>query len=150
MKSRFAIKSVLLASLSFCLLSFSAFADDTKTQTLLTDQVSADNSGTPKDTFNKDTANFFFIVKSTEFKPGQKLKAIWIADDTSGAAPNNYKVGETELVLKNDNPKADPTKTGWNSKFALSKPTKGWPAGKYHVELFTDGVPFKTVNFIVK
>lgn len=147
MKSTQYFASAILAFSSCALLNISAYADDTKTQTLLTDQVAADNTGKPVDTFNKDTANIFMVVKSTDFKAGQKLKAVWIAEDTGGAAPNNFKVGETEVVLKSD----DAAKDGsWSSKFSLSKPTNGWPAGKYHVEIFADGKPYKTVNFSIK
>ncbi len=148
MKSKLYFTSLLLA-VSLCYLSsFNTYAaEDTNTQILLTNEVAADNTGKSVDTFNKDTANIFVVVKSTEFKAGQKLKAVWIAEDTAGAAPNNFKVGESEVVLKS----TDAAPGGnWTSKFALSKPTKGWPAGKYHVELFSDGKPYKTVSFSIK
>jgi hypothetical protein len=64
-----------------------------------------------------------------------KATVVWIAEETGGVAPPNYKIAEKELDLSGQDPKAThATITG-----SLSRPTKGWPVGKYRVEFHIGG-----------
>ena len=72
---------------------------------------------------------------------GSKLSSSWIAEDTHGAAPDNYKIDSVDLLVKG----------GINvATFSLSKPTKGWPKGKYRVDLFIDGKAAGSMHFKIE
>lgn len=114
---------------------------------ILTDTV--DNAGRPgaaKNAFQQTTPLIYLICQSDQVKKGQIVKAEWIADDTHNAAPANYKIQEKSVDVSRQ-PTGDEVFT---ANFSLSKPDKGWPAGTYHVALFVDNSPLKSVNFSVQ
>lgn len=153
---------VLAASLSFT--TSSAIAADevktpaaattTPTTTLtakdfdctLTDTADNDKPGPAKTTFTTNTKMFYLICNTDAVKKGQTMKAAWIANDTKGAAPANYKIDEKGITVTED---LGSTKV-WVSNFSLSRPDKGWPVGKYSVELYVDGALISTTPFDVK
>ncbi len=112
----------------------------------LTDEVAGDNALAAKDTFKPTTEMLYYVCISNDVKKGQRVKASWIAVDTNKVAPDNYKIGEktldvTDVVGENQE---------WTVKYSLSKPTAGWPAGKYRVDLFLDEQPLQSKDFSVK
>lgn len=139
---------VIAVGFSTVLFSQSALQIDTT----LTDQYNDGSPGEAKDTFTKDTSTIYIIWKSNQLKQGQKIKSVWIAEDTHNIAPPNYKIDEAQLTL-------DEGLAGsiishlpgnvWNGKFTLSKPNNGWPAGKYHTDIYVDDALVKTVNFTI-
>ncbi|MGZ8939589.1 MAG: hypothetical protein ACXW32_10305 [Limisphaerales bacterium] len=67
------------------------------------------------------------LVSEWKLSPGasgEPIEIRWIAADTGGVAPNNHVISSS---------KSEPGKT--EGKFTLSKPTNGFPPGKYRVEL---------------
>lgn len=99
-----------------------------------------------KTTFTKDLPEVYLICHSDEVEKGQKVKAVWIAVDTAGAAPANYKIDEKELVVE----AAPNNEQVWTANFSLSKPSAGWPAGQYQVELYVNDEMMDTYKFKVE
>src|SRR4051794_9934901 len=77
-------------------------------------------------TFNTESPKLVASFKTSGAKNGDKVRAVWIADDVGAAAPAHTKIDEKTLSLEGD------TNDG---TFSCTKPTKGWPAGKYHVDI---------------
>lgn len=121
-------------------------ADAPKLDCVLTDELS--NSGEPgddKDVFSKDTPQLFYVCGSSDVHKGQVFKGEWIAADTNGAAPANYKIDEASIDVEKT-PGEDEVYT---AKFSLSKPTKGWPVGSYHVDVYLDGTLVQSAKFTI-
>ncbi|MBK7586194.1 MAG: hypothetical protein IPI67_39170 [Myxococcales bacterium] len=96
----------------------------------------------PKTTFDKDMTAIFGVWEvSTGPGPLASAKVKWIAEDVGDAAPKETPIRTVEI---------EQTKlTELGGKYpmtidsSLTRPTKGWPIGKYRVELELNG---KTVN----
>jgi hypothetical protein len=155
MKNKYIANGILLVifmtMMSFCT---SLFASDAiQIDTILTDKMTADNNaGEPKDVMSPDTPAIYVFWKSDQLKDGQKLKSVWIADDTNNVAPANYKIDEATFELNKDfKDKMLSSLPGsyWGGKFDVTKPTSGWPVGKYHVDIYVDDALVKTINFTV-
>lgn len=148
------IMALLLPILFLLGFSLPLFADESpKIETVLTDQVSADDTpGAPKDVFPTDQAKIYLAWKSSDLKSGQKIKSVWIAVDTKGVVPANYKIDEATYELNKDfKSKMLASLPGgfWGGKFALSKPTAGWPVGQYRVDLYVDDTLVKSLKYSV-
>jgi hypothetical protein len=91
--------------------------------------------------FASDTSKIYAIFKTKGVKSGDKAHGVLIADDVGDAAPANTKVVETSVTLDGDTDDGD---------FKFSKPTNGWPVGKYHVEIFVNDELAATAKFTVK
>jgi hypothetical protein len=92
-------------------------------------------------TFTTDTPKIFVQAHMTDaVKSGSTVVVSWIAVDTGGAAPPNYKIDEVSLhvILANV------------IDSALSKPSNGWPVGDYNVVFPVDGAVRETIDFKVK
>lgn len=68
---------------------------------------------------------------------GTVVRSVWIAEDTAGAAPPNFKIGEASYP----NARA--------GLFSVSRPTKGWPPGRYRLEIYLNKELARTVPFTV-
>ena len=95
----------------------------------------------PAKTFAADTPKVFALFKTKGAQNGDKLRGVWIADDVGDAAPANTKIDETTLTLEGDTD---------DGEFSCSKPTKGWPAGKYHVDIYANDKLATTVKFTIE
>lgn len=96
---------------------------------------------TSETTFATDTPKIFVTAHMTdEVKAGSKVVVSWIAVDTEGVAPPNYKIDEVSLdvVLANV------------IDSSLSRPNNGWPVGNYEVVFSIDGKIMETTDFEVK
>lgn len=102
--------------------------------------VSDSKGGAPVSTFKPNTAKIFVDAKVPDAPSGTKLRADWIAVDTGGAAPPNYKIDSSEL-------KVDSFTNAVT--FSFSKPNAGWPVGDYRVDLFIDGKAASQAKFKV-
>lgn len=93
-------------------------------------------------TFAADTAKLFVSADLTdEVKSNAKISVAWIAVDTGGAAPANYKIDESNFdVGMIDN----------HIDASLSKPEQGWPVGVYKVILSVNDEPLESVDFSIK
>jgi hypothetical protein len=108
-------------------------------------KVEATTTTGPEDaattTFTPNTAKIYVIFKTKGISNGDKIRCVLIADDVGDVAPANTKVLEKTLSLEGDTEDGD---------FNLSKPTNGWPAGKYHVEIYVNDELATKVKFAVK
>jgi len=92
----------------------------------------------PSSVFYTDTPKITCVWKVEGVDPSTLINTVWIADDTGGAAPPNYKVAEKSIAGVSE-----------GSAFVTS-PTNGWPAGQYHVEIFIGEKLAKRVPFTIK
>jgi outer membrane usher protein FimD/PapC len=95
----------------------------------------------PVTSFAADTPKLFAMFKTTGIKNGDKLRGVLIAEDVGDVAPANTKVLEKTLTLEEDTDDGD---------FKFSKPTKGWPVGKYRVEIYVNDDLATTLDFTIK
>ena len=72
---------------------------------------------------------------------GSKITISWVAVDTNGVAPANYKIDEASFDIGSLENHVDAS---------LGKPNAGFPVGKYQVVLSVDGKVLKTVDFSIK
>ena len=70
---------------------------------------------------------------------GEPIEIRWIAADTGGVAPKDHIISSSKSELG---------KT--EGAFTLSKPTAGFPPGKYHVELWQGGKMIYTEDFSIQ
>ena len=92
--------------------------------------VSDSEDGDATETFAPATPKIFVHAGLVDVARGSQVSSDWIAEDTQGVAPANYKIDSVALD------------TGLLTNvvtFALSKPNAGWPVGKYRVDLLIDG-----------
>lgn len=95
----------------------------------------------PTTTFAADTPKVFALFKTKGAQKGDKLRGVWIAEDVGDAAPANTKIDEKTVTMEGDTDDGD---------FSVTKPTKGWPVGKYRVEIYVNDELATTVKFTIK
>jgi hypothetical protein len=103
-------------------------------------KLSDSEDGSAMQSFAPDTAQIFLHAGLVDVASGSKLGSTWIAEDTGGAAPANFKIDSVEVTagaLTNV------------TTFSLSKPNAGWPVGTYRVDLSIDGKPAGSAHFKV-
>jgi hypothetical protein len=86
-------------------------------------------NGKETTTYAADVPKVFAMFKTKGASDGDKIRAVWIADDVGDAAPKGTKIEETTLKAEGD------TEDG---EFSLPKPINGWPVGKYHLEIYVN------------
>ena len=131
MKRLFALVIVSLISIA------AAKGGDVKVEATAT--TGPDDEAT--NTFSTDTAKVYIMFKTKGISNGDKVRGVLFADDVGDAAPANNKILEKTLTLEEDTQDGD---------FNFSKPTNGWPAGKYHVEIYVNGELATKVKYTVK
>jgi hypothetical protein len=114
-----------------------ARAGDVKVKAVLSTGIDDE----PTTSFAPDTPTFHALFKTKGAVDGTKLRALWIAEDVGDEAPANSKIDEKTLTLPHDTDDGD---------FSLSKPDKGWPSGKYRLEIYANGDLATTLKFTVK
>jgi hypothetical protein len=92
-----------------------------------------------KDLFTQETTEIHVIAVVDGFKAGVKMKGTFISVDAVN--PPNYKIDSLEKKIKKDGKE--------RLHFSLSKPAKGWPAGKYKFTLHANGILIATAPFSV-
>jgi hypothetical protein len=70
---------------------------------------------------------------------GEPIEIRWIAADTGGVAPKDHVISSS---------RSEPGKT--EGKFTLSKPTSGFPLGKYRIELRQGGKLIYAEDFMIR
>ena len=91
-------------------------------------------------TFTPDTEKIYALFKTDGVKSGDKMRGVLIAEDVGDAAPPNTKVLETRIDMEGDTQDGD---------FNFTKPTNGWPLGKYRVDVYLNGDLVTTAKFTV-
>jgi len=95
----------------------------------------------PSTTFASNTPTLYAIFKTEGAKAGDKIRGVLIAEDVGDVAPANTKVLETILEMEGDTEAGD---------FTFSKPTNGWPVGKYRLKIYVNDELATTANFTIK
>ena len=94
----------------------------------------------PSSEFYTDTQKIMCVWKVEGVDPSVSIKTVWIVDDSGGAAPPNYKFAIVEKLIAG----------APEGSFFVTSPTNGWPAGKYHVEIYIGDKLAKQVPFTIK
>ncbi|HEY0369189.1 MAG TPA: hypothetical protein VGC85_06305 [Chthoniobacterales bacterium] len=102
--------------------------------------VAKDQESKPTNTFPSDVPKIYAFFRSKGTKKGDSLRAVWIADDVGDAAPKGTKIDETTITADQDD---------FYGAASLSKPTKGWPIGEYHVDIYYGDQVATTVKFTI-
>jgi hypothetical protein len=92
-------------------------------------------------TFTPNTPTIYAMFKTKGISSGDKVRGVLMADDVGDAAPAHTKVLEKTLTLDEDTTDGD---------FNFSKPDKGWPPGKYHIEIYVNDELATTAKFTIK
>jgi hypothetical protein len=91
--------------------------------------------------FFADTPRIYAIWQGEALKAGDKLRAIWIAQDVGFIAPRETKITEASVT-------ADKRDDG--GVFSLARPEGGWPTGKYRFEIYVGYELAEMVSFTVQ
>ncbi len=89
--------------------------------------LTATPEGKAAETFKTTQPTIYLLWKGETLKKGDKLRAVWIAEDVGEAAAKNTKIDEYSIEAPG--PKSEGT-------MSLSSPEKGWPVGTYRVDFF--------------
>ena len=100
-----------------------------------------DQDSKPTTTFSADVPKVYAFFKTHGSEKGDKLRSVWIAEDVGDAAPAGTKIDEAILTADEDD---------FYGAFSLSKPTKGWPVGKYRVDIYAGDELVTSVKFTIK
>jgi hypothetical protein len=130
------IKRILILFLA-AMISTIAYGGDVKVKAVMTSGPDEEASTS----FAADTPKVFALFKTNGAEEGDKIRAVWIAEDVGDAAPANSKIDEKTLTLQGDTDDGD---------FSLKKPTKGWPAGKYRVDIYVNDEVATTIKFAIQ
>jgi hypothetical protein len=103
--------------------------------------IAVDKDTRPTTTFAADVPKLYTFFRTNGSKAGDSLRAVWIAEDVGEAAPKNTKIDESTLTADQDD---------FYGAFSLTKPTKGWPVGKYRVEIYVGDQLETTAKFTIK
>jgi hypothetical protein len=103
--------------------------------------IAKDKDTKPATTFSADIPKLYAFFRSKGTEKGDKLRGVWIAEDVGDAAPKQTKIDEAMLTADEDD---------FYGAFSLTKPTKGWPVGKYKVEIYLGDELATTAKFSIK
>ena len=102
--------------------------------------IAKDKDTRPTTAFAADVPKLYAFFRSTGTKTGDSLRGVWIAEDVGTAAPKDTKIDEAMLTADEGN---------FYGAFSLTKPTKGWPVGKYRVEIYLGDELATTAKFTI-
>ena len=133
MKKTLSLFLVVVGSAGLCL------GADTKDQLLHATLVEK-LSGEGVTSFSADVPKIYALWKGDAIKVGDKVRGVWIADDVGEAAPKNTRIDEASVTAE---------KANEDGSFSISKPDKGWPVGKYRLELYVGERLAETLKFTI-
>ena len=108
---------------------------------LLHAELAKDRESESTNKFLSDTPKIVAFWTGDALKLGDKIRAIWIAEDVGYAELHNSKVTESFAVAyKPDD---------WGS-FGLARPKTGWVLGKYRLELYVGTTLAETLSFTIE
>ena len=116
---------------------------------VLCKSIKNDRPVEPTTKFTKDAAAIWGMWQSAEIKRGATVRTVWIAEDVGKAAPANTQITEAAVVV-DDKALGARQADGYHGSFNLTRPTAGWPLGKYRVDLFVDGKLLRAIRFTVQ
>ena len=114
-----------------------AYAGDAKVSAMMT----AGPTGRELTAYTADATKLYAMFKTKGVAKGDKFRGVWIADDVGDAAPAGTKIDEKTLTAEGE------TEDG---EFSVSRPTPGWPLGKYHIDIYVNDQLATKVPFEIK
>lgn len=100
----------------------------------------------PTVVYYPDSPKIQVVLKASASRKGGAITFVYIADDVGPAAPAGTRIDQKTIPLP---PAIGPLRT-WTAQSSLSRPNKGWPIGRYHVEVTIDGQQVATLPFTVQ
>ncbi|TGW06517.1 hypothetical protein EN788_41715, partial [Mesorhizobium sp. M2D.F.Ca.ET.145.01.1.1] len=97
------------------------------------------DGATPQSSFPVDTPVIYVSADLVDIAPTSKITFSWVSVDSHGVAPENYTIDKVDLDVGANN----------QADSQLTKPTAGWPAGTYRVDLAIDGTVEDSVPFSI-
>ena len=95
----------------------------------------------PATSFSADVPDVWLLWKGAGLVAGDKIRAVWIAEDVGSAAPKESKIGENSFTA------SKPDETG---AVSLSRPrSQVWPVGKYRTEIYIDKRLVRVLKFTI-
>ena len=91
-------------------------------------------------TFAKADTKIYLLCKDVSGVKGDKVRVVWIAEETGGAFPKNKTLNDFTQTLSGP---------GQATSFFATVPG-GFPVGKYHADLYDGATLVKTLKFTVK
>jgi hypothetical protein len=131
------MKYTILATAMSLMFATSAYAADPH---LGRTAFSLENAHNSQETFKSDTAKIVLHAEILDSKKGTQVGGQWIAVDTNGATPPNYKIDSASSTM-------DVGAT--EAALSLGKPNTDWPTGKYRVDLSIDGKLAGSTSFMI-
>lgn len=135
----FAPGAILAAAIASLVFLSTAAADSPKGKFHSAHTADDRNSLAEKSVFTSDTPKVYVAYTLEDVNPGSRIKIVWTAEKVEGVVENS-KIDQAETL----------SSSMISGLFSYSKPTKGWPAGTYRVDLFIDGRQDKTIRFKVR
>jgi hypothetical protein len=93
----------------------------------------------PSTEFPSDTEKIVCAWKAEGLQASSSIRGVWIAEDVGKAAPANFRIDEVTLHVPFAN----------QGSLTFSKPDKGFPPGKYRVEIYLGTDLSSTTPFTV-
>jgi hypothetical protein len=90
-----------------------------------------EDGASPTTDFAPDAEKLYCYVEMRGKTAGAKVTARWIAVEAEGVS-RNYEIDSARIALEGDQNVIN---------FSLEKPAKGWPPGKYRVDLYLGDSP---------
>ncbi len=113
---------------------------DEKGRQLLHVALAEKKDGKPKATFSTEMPKIYALWKGEALKAGDKIRAVWIAEDVGNVAPKNSKITEAFVAAE---------KSDDDGAFGLARPTDGWPVGKYRLEIYVGDKLAEALKFTI-
>ena len=82
-----------------------------------------------REQFDLNTGKIHSVVLLEDAQVNSVLRGAWVSVDAISVP--NYEIDAVEVKFEKDGPAS--------AHFALSRPTNGWPAGNYRLDLYLDG-----------
>jgi hypothetical protein len=131
------MKGILVLLIAMIVCAEAVRAGNVKVEAVMT----ASPGGEETTSFASDMPKMFAMFKTKGAQQGDKIRGVWIAEDVGGAALANSKIDEKALTMDGDTDDGD---------FSLSKPTEGWPLGKYRFEIYVNDKLVTTARFTIE
>jgi hypothetical protein len=120
---------------------FHVAGQSTEKTKLLHATLAQNKYGAVTSKFSPDTLKIYAFWKGEALKAGDKLRAVWIAEDVGFVAPRDSKITEARVTAE---------KPDDGGTFALARPTGGWPVGKYRLEIYVGDDLAETLKFTIE
>ena len=103
--------------------------------------LAKDRDSEPTSKFLTDAPKIEAFWRGTALKAGDRIRAIWIAEDVGYSALNESKITEASATAY---------KPDDDGAFALARPKEGWPAGKYRVDIYVGDKIAESLRFTIE